>query len=86
MLYEYCADARTIHDITAAFGADAWIGPALHDFVEKDLMLFLDGRYLSLAVPANPTFEMTAGPQSAVLAQRPPMDGFVPAIELLTLR
>ncbi|MDQ1400451.1 MAG: hypothetical protein QOK20_2383, partial [Acidimicrobiaceae bacterium] len=23
-------------------------------FVERDLMLFLDGRYLSLAVPDNP--------------------------------
>jgi ribosomal peptide maturation radical SAM protein 1 len=82
MLYEYCADARTIHDITSAFGADAGIRLALRDFVEKDLMLFLDGRYLSLALPANPTFEMMAGPQAAVLAQRPPIDGFVPATEL----
>jgi ribosomal peptide maturation radical SAM protein 1 len=61
-LYEYCADARTPRDITANFGADAWVETALRDFVEKDLVLFLDGRYLSLALPENRNFELEAGP------------------------
>ena len=61
-LYEYCADARTPRDISANFGSDPWVEAALKDFVEKDLMLFLDGRYLSLALPENRNFELQAGP------------------------
>jgi len=34
---------------------------ALDDFLRKDLMLFLDGRYLSLALPQNPNFGLAAG-------------------------
>ncbi len=60
-LYEYCGDARTPRDISANFGDDPWVEGALKDFVEKDLMLFLDGRYLSLALPENRNFEMEAG-------------------------
>ena len=35
---------------------------ALDDFTSKDLMLFLDSRYLSLALPENPDFELLAAP------------------------
>lgn len=56
-LYEYCAEARTPRDIASQFGNGAWVAGALEDFVSKDLMLFLDGRYLSLALPENPDFD-----------------------------
>ena len=61
-LYEYCADARTPRDIAAAMGTQAWVQEALDDFVRKDLMVFLDGRYLSLALPQNPNFDLPVGP------------------------
>jgi hypothetical protein len=86
LLYEYCADARTPRDIAAAMGTEPWVQQALDDFIAKDLILFLDGRYLSLALPANPNFEMSVGPQAAALPQQRPSDGFVPAIELVTVR
>jgi hypothetical protein len=53
-LYEHCADARSPSDIASQFGRDAWVGEALRDFCEKDFMIFLDGHYLSLALPENP--------------------------------
>jgi len=62
ILYEYCAEARTPRDIAARFGAESWIQTALKEFVEKDLMLHLDGRYLSLALPENPNFDLAAVP------------------------
>jgi ribosomal peptide maturation radical SAM protein 1 len=68
-LYEYCADARSPRDIAAAFGRDAWIEQALSDFVAKDVILFLDGRYLSLALPQNRNFELTAGAERAATSQ-----------------
>jgi len=34
----------------------------LQEFVEKDLILHLDGRYLSLALPENPNFDLAALP------------------------
>jgi ribosomal peptide maturation radical SAM protein 1 len=86
LLYEYCADARTPRDIAAAMGTEPWVQQALDDFIAKDLILFLDGRYLSLALPANPNFEMSVGPQAAALPQQRPSDGLVPAIELVTVR
>jgi uncharacterized protein YozE (UPF0346 family) len=55
-LYEYCADARSPMEISAKFDDAAWVGPALEEFVEKDLMVHLDNRYLSLALPENPYF------------------------------
>src|SRR5262249_43610141 len=67
-LYEYCADARTPRDISANFGTDSWAEAALKDFIEKDLMLFLDGRYLSLALPENRNFELQAGPSVGMVA------------------
>jgi hypothetical protein len=62
-LYEYCAEARTPRDIEANFGNDAWIQEALNDFVGKDLMLALDGRYLSLALPENRYFDLKDVPE-----------------------
>jgi ribosomal peptide maturation radical SAM protein 1 len=53
-LYEYCADARTPKEIAARFEGAPWIDEALGEFVERDLMVHLDGRYLSLALPSNP--------------------------------
>jgi hypothetical protein len=55
-LYEYCADAHTRADIDARFGGESWVEDALNEFVSKDLMIFLDSRYLSLALPENPYF------------------------------
>ncbi len=53
-LYELCADAKGIEEVTAAFEDDSrWVESALGELVEKDLMLFLDDQYLSLALPAN---------------------------------
>ncbi len=68
-LYEYCADARTPRDVGAAFGNGAWVQAALDDFVSKDLVLFMDGRYLSLALPENRNFELPPPVrQTAILA------------------
>ena len=53
-LYEYCADARSRKDIAARFEDAPWVEGALEEFVEKELMVFLDNRYLSLALPENP--------------------------------
>jgi hypothetical protein len=64
-LYEYCADARTPKDIAANFGDDPWIQAALNEFVSKDLMLLLDGRYLSLALPENRNFGLEVSPSYA---------------------
>jgi ribosomal peptide maturation radical SAM protein 1 len=55
-LYEYCADARSRKEITAKFDNAPWVEGALEEFVEKDLMIHLDNRYLSLALPENPYF------------------------------
>jgi ribosomal peptide maturation radical SAM protein 1 len=55
-LYEYCADARSRNDVAAHFNHEDWVEEALNEFVDKDLMLWLDGRYLSLALPENPYF------------------------------
>lgn len=53
-LYEYCADARSRKDIATRFEDAPWVDGALEEFVEKDLMIHLDNRYLSLALPENP--------------------------------
>jgi ribosomal peptide maturation radical SAM protein 1 len=53
-LYEYCADARGRSQIDERLGGGEWIVSALDDFLGKDLMVLLDGRYLSLALPENP--------------------------------
>lgn len=55
-LYEYCADAHSKKEIAAKFEDAPWVEGALEEFVEKDLMIHLDNRYLSLALPENPYF------------------------------
>jgi len=75
-LYEYCADARTPRDIASNVGTDPWVQVALDDFVGKDLMLFLDGRYLSLALPENPDFELPT-PGQPLAAPAPSVAGLV---------
>ena len=55
-LYEYCADARSKKEIAARFDDASWIDGALEEFVQGDLMIHLDGLYLSLALPENPNF------------------------------
>lgn len=55
-LYEYCADARSPREISAKFDDAAWVDAALEEFVGNDLMVHLDNRYLSLALPENPYF------------------------------
>ncbi|HKS41419.1 MAG TPA: RiPP maturation radical SAM C-methyltransferase [Blastocatellia bacterium] len=52
-LYEYCADGRTRSDIENQFNGEPWIEGALDEFVDKDLIIHLDNRYLSLALPEN---------------------------------
>jgi ribosomal peptide maturation radical SAM protein 1 len=55
-LYEYCGDARNEKEIATQFDGAAWVDAALEEFVESNLMVFLDNRYLSLALPENPYF------------------------------
>jgi len=55
-LYEYCADARSRKEIAAQFDDAAWVEAAIEEFVERDFMIHLDSRYLSLALPENPYF------------------------------
>ena len=58
-LYEFCADARTLQQLHRQFGAEPWMEAALAEFLSLDLMLLLDGRYLSLALPENPDFDLS---------------------------
>ena len=55
-LYEYCADARSRKEISAKFDDASWVDSALEEFVDQNLMIHLDNRYLSLALPENPYF------------------------------
>jgi ribosomal peptide maturation radical SAM protein 1 len=55
-LYEYCADARSRKEIAARFDDAPWVDGALEEFVGRDLMVYLDNRYLGLALPENPYF------------------------------
>jgi hypothetical protein len=80
-LYEYCADARTPRDIEAEIGSAPWVRDALEEFTSADLMLFLDGRYLSLALPQNPDFEPASASRRDAPSQAVP-DGLIPAISL----
>jgi ribosomal peptide maturation radical SAM protein 1 len=53
-LYEFCNDARNFQSIVEAFDHDTiWVENTLGHFVEQDLIIHLDDRYLSLALPAN---------------------------------
>lgn len=54
-LYELCAESKSRDEITAAFEGDTeWIDGALAEFVDLDLVILLDDRYLALALPDNP--------------------------------
>lgn len=55
-LYEYCADARSRKEISTRFDDAPWVEGALDEFVDRDLMVYLDNRYLSLALPENPYY------------------------------
>ncbi|MBV8706432.1 MAG: RiPP maturation radical SAM C-methyltransferase [Acidobacteriaceae bacterium] len=70
-LYEFCADARTIVEIRNWATEASWIGQALESFLTRDLMVHLDGRYLSLALPENPHFESAALAVRRVDIQQP---------------
>jgi hypothetical protein len=54
-LYELCADARTADELYAAVpdGRER-VDATLRDFVDRDLVLHVDDRYLALALPENP--------------------------------
>jgi len=54
-LYEHCADARTADELMSELDCSAdWLQQALRRFVDLDLIIHLDGKYLALALPANP--------------------------------
>lgn len=55
-LYEYCADARSAKEIAAQFDGAPWVDEAIAEFVERSFMVYLDNRYLSLALPENAFF------------------------------
>ncbi|MEJ0079147.1 MAG: RiPP maturation radical SAM C-methyltransferase [Alphaproteobacteria bacterium] len=52
-LYEFCLDAKTQSAIETEFGTLDWLPGALSEFRNRDLMVELDGQYLSLALPKN---------------------------------
>ena len=52
-LYEYCGDARSAKEIAAHFDGAPWVDEAIQEFVERNFMVHLDNRYLSLALPEN---------------------------------
>ncbi len=54
-LYESCGDSRTLGEVERQFrGPAGWIVQFLEESLHRGLMVFLDGRYLSLALPENP--------------------------------
>ncbi|MCA1692452.1 MAG: RiPP maturation radical SAM C-methyltransferase [Actinobacteria bacterium] len=54
-LYELCADAKGMEEILPHFDTEpGWAEQALSEFVDRQLMIFLDDKYLSLALPDNP--------------------------------
>ncbi len=55
LLYELCADAKSKAELLAEIDCDeSWLDGALQQFLDKELMIFLDDKYLSLALPENP--------------------------------
>jgi ribosomal peptide maturation radical SAM protein 1 len=60
-LYEACADAQRREALRERFPNDEGrVDAALAELLRLDLMVFLDGRYLSLALPENPYHGMAA--------------------------
>ncbi len=52
-LYEACEDPRTFASLLEAFPDEEWLRKTLDDLLKYELTVFLDDRYLSLALPAN---------------------------------
>jgi ribosomal peptide maturation radical SAM protein 1 len=53
-VYEFCVDAKDRDEIlTSTAAGAAWVEATLQEFIDKDLMVVLDERYLSLALPEN---------------------------------
>ena len=53
-LYEFCDDLEPLPAILEHFNDDReWITSALAEWLERGFMLFLDDRYLSLALPPS---------------------------------
>ena len=56
-LYEACADARERDELVELLACDTeWLDAALAGFVERRLMISLDGAHLALALPQNPHY------------------------------
>lgn len=56
-LYELCADAQHKEHLRTELGCnETWLDKALQQFLDKDLMIFMDDKYLSLALPDNPHY------------------------------
>jgi ribosomal peptide maturation radical SAM protein 1 len=54
LLYELCTDAKSEEELLTEIDRDAsWLEDTLQQFVDKDLMIFMDDKYLSLALPEN---------------------------------
>ncbi len=58
LLYEYCADARSRKEISTRFDDASWVDGALEEFVERDLVIHFDDRYLSLPCRRILTFKI----------------------------
>ncbi len=56
-VYEFAADATDEAELLAKLGSDGeWLSGALREFVDRGLMVHLDGKYLALALPENPHY------------------------------
>ena len=49
-------DVQACGEIAAHFDGAPWVDEAIQEFVERNFMVHLDNRYLSLALPENPYF------------------------------
>ncbi len=56
-IYELCADAKGRNELASAMECnDGWLEDALAGFVSRGLMVFVDEKYLALALPKNSFF------------------------------
>ncbi len=56
-LYEFCHEPKGLASVVRHFeGDEAWVQAMLAELCGMDLMIHLDGRYLSLALPENPYY------------------------------
>jgi ribosomal peptide maturation radical SAM protein 1 len=55
LLFDFLQETKTFKAIMKEFDNDIeWIQKILSDFMDKDLVLFMDNRYLNLVLPDNP--------------------------------